>query len=134
MDKVEVKNSQPDSKENGFLFENRARLDDILQEKLEKVFHKQTSAVSLHDIAKIAFEHSPEDLAFAVSHLPPTARPVLYDNLPSREAKVSFVIHTDTDTRLAIFRYMSDQEMKKLFDKMPTEEAVSVLEDMSERR
>jgi magnesium transporter len=134
MDEVVVQSSQPSSKENVIPSENRARLDAILQVKLENVFHKQTSMVSMHEIAKIAFEYSPEDLAFAVSHLPPSARPVLYDSLPSREAKISFVVHTDTDTRLAIFRYMSDQEMKKLFDKMPTEEAVSVLEDMSERR
>src|SRR5437867_408455 len=29
-------------------------IDDLLKEKLEKAFHKQTSKVRLHDIAKIA--------------------------------------------------------------------------------
>ncbi len=109
-------------------------IDDILQQKLEKAFHKHTSTVSVHDIAKITLEYSPIDLAYAVSHLPPNARPVLFDNLPDREAQIKFLINTSKDTRLRIFRYMSDQEMKKIFEKMPTDEAVWMLDDMSERR
>jgi len=111
-----------------------SKLDDILQEKLEKAFHKDTSTVSLHDLAKIACEHSPIDLAYAAYHLPPHSRPVLYDNLPDLDAKVHFIINTDVDTRLRIFRYMSDHEMKELFEKMPTDEAVWILEDVSQRR
>jgi len=111
-----------------------SRLDDILQEKLEKAFHKQTSKVRLHDIAKIACEHSPIDLAYAASHLPQQARIVLYENLPHRDAKMKFVINTDNETRLTLFRQMKEREMKKLFERMPTDEAVCVLEDMSERR
>lgn len=111
-----------------------SQLDDILNEKLKKAFHEQTSTLSLHDIAKIAVEHSPIDLAYAVYNLPPHARPVLYDNLPGIEAKINFVINTDSDTRIRIFRYMSDAELRELFNKMATNEAVEVLEDMSERR
>jgi magnesium transporter len=111
-----------------------SKLDDILQEKLEKAFHKETSTVSLHDLAKIACEHSSIDLAYAAYHLPPNYRPILYDNLPDIEAKVNFMINTDIDTRLKIFRYMSDMEMKELFEKMPTDEAVWILEDVSQRR
>ena len=44
-----------------------SQLDDILNEKLEQAFHKQTSTVLFHDIAKIASEHSPIDLAYAAS-------------------------------------------------------------------
>ncbi len=109
-------------------------LDDLLQEKLEKAFHKQTSKVRLHDIAKIASEHSPIDLAHAASRLPHNVRPVLYENLPNREAKIRFVINTDADTRLALFRHLSDLELKKLFDKMPIDDAAWVIEDMPERR
>lgn len=110
------------------------RIDDLLKEKLEKAFHKQTSKVRLHDIAKIACEHSPIDLAYAASHLPPNVRPVLYENLPSRDDKIKFLINTDSDTRLALFRYLDDIELKKLFERMPTDEAVWVVDDMPERR
>lgn len=110
------------------------QLDDLLKEKLERAYHKQTSKVRLHDIAKIALEHSPIDLAYAASHLPPNVRPVLYENLPNREAKVKFIVHTDADTRVTLFRQLPDPELKKIFDKMPTDEAVWVMEDMPERR
>jgi magnesium transporter len=109
-------------------------LDDILKEKLEKAYHKQISKVVLHELAKIACEHSPIDLAYAASYLPPNVRPVLYENLPSREAKIRFIVNTDSETRLALFRHLNDLELKKLFEKMPTDEAVWTAEDMSERR
>lgn len=110
------------------------RIDDLLKEKLEKAFHKATSKVRLHDIAKIACEHSPIDLAYAASHLPPNVRPVLYENLPNREAKIKFLVNTDSDTRIALFRELDDLELKKIFDRVPTDEAVWLVEDMSERR
>lgn len=110
------------------------RIDDLLKEKLEKAFHKQTSKVRLHDIAKIACEHSPIDLAYAASHLPPNVRPVLYENLPNRNDKIEFLINTDSDTRLSLFRQLDDVELKKIFDRMPIDEAVWVVEDMPERR
>jgi magnesium transporter len=110
------------------------QIDDLLKEKLEKAFHKQTSKVRLHDIAKIACEHSPIDLAYASSHLPPNVRPVLYENLPNRDAKIKFVVNTDSETRLSLFRQLDDLELKKIFDRMPTDEAVWLLEDMPERR
>ena len=108
------------------------RIDDLLKEKLEKAFHKQTSKIRLHDIAKIACEHFPIDLAYAASHLPPNVRPVLYENLPSRNDKIEFLINTDSDTRLSIFRQLDDVELKKIFDRMPIDEAVWVVEDMPE--
>lgn len=111
-----------------------SQIQEILKEKLEKAYHKQTSNVSLHDIAKIALEYSPIDLAYAVNHLPPNARPVLFDNLPCLDSKIDFVINTDNETRVKIFRYMKDHELKTLFNKMPTDEAVWISEDMSERR
>jgi magnesium transporter len=109
-------------------------IDDLLKEKLEKAVHKQTSKVRLHDIAKIACEHSPIDLAYAASHLPLNVRPVLYENLPNRDAKIKFLVTTDSDTRLALFRELDDVELKKIFDRVPTDEAVWLVEDMPERR
>ena len=111
-----------------------AQIDDILSEKLEKAFHQQTSTVVLHDIAKIACEHSSIDLAYAAPRLPPTARHLLYDNLAHVKDKIAFMIHTDSGTRLAVFRHISDIEVKKLIERMPPDEAVFVLEDISERR
>jgi magnesium transporter len=121
--------------QSGHLLESQTgRIDDLLKEKLEKAFHKQTSKVRLHDIAKIACEHSPIDLAYAASHLPPNGRPVLYENLPNREAKIKFIVNTDSDTRLTLFRQLDDIELKKIFERVPTDEAVWLIEDMPERR
>ncbi len=111
-----------------------SQLHDLLQQKLEQAFHKQTSTVVIHDIAKIASEHSPVDLAYAAYRLPPHARPVLYENLMGVEQKIEFMINTDSSTRVALLRHVDDLELKNLFDLMPPDEAVEVLEDISERR
>jgi magnesium transporter len=111
-----------------------SHLDDILNAKLERAFHKQTFQVILHDLAKIASEHSPIDLAYAASRLPPSARPLLFENLVDLKAKIEFLINTDKNTRLAVLRHLSDIEVKNLIEKMPPDEAVPVLEDLSERR
>lgn len=109
-------------------------LDDVLNEKLERAFHKQTSQLLLHDVAKIAIDHDPIDLAYAVTRLPASARIVVYDNLPDFESKVTFIIHTTRNTRAVIFRQISDREIKELIEKMPPDEAVNVLDDISDRR
>lgn len=111
-----------------------SHLDDVLNEKLESAFHKQTSQVLLHDVAKIASEHDPIDLAYAVTRLPPSARVVVYDNLPDLNAKIIFMINTGSSTRSAIFRQIDDNEIKRLVEKMPPDEAVWILDDMSDRR
>lgn len=111
-----------------------SHLDDILNEKLERAFHKQTSQVILHDVAKIASEHSPIDLAYAAPRLPPNARPVIYENLSNIEAKIEFMINTDSSTRAAVFNHITDEDAKKLINHMPPDEAVSVLEAVPERR
>lgn len=109
-------------------------LDDVLNEKLERAFHKQTSQLRLHDIAKIAIDHDSIDLAFAVTRLPASARIVVYDHLPDFESKVTFIIHTTRNTRSVIFRQIEDKEIKELVEQMPADEAVNVLDDISDRR
>jgi magnesium transporter len=109
-------------------------LDDLLNEKLERAFHKQTSQVILHDIAKIASEYDPIDLAHAVTRLPPYARVVVYDNLPDLNAKIIFMINTGNSTRAIIFRQISDNEIQQLIENMPLDEVVSFFDDMSDRR
>ncbi len=131
----EIKKIVDDATAPGHLLDSKtSQLHDILQEKLEQAFHKQTSTVVLHDIVKIASEHSPVDLAYAASRLPPNARPMIYENLLNPEAKIDFMINTDSSTRVAVLRHISDIEVKKIVERMPPDEAVEVLEDLSERR
>jgi magnesium transporter len=111
-----------------------SQLDDILSAKLESAFHKETFQVVIHDLAKIASEHSPIDLAHAASRLPQADRPILYENLANLRAKIDFLINTDKNTRVAVFRQMTDEEVKELIEQMAPDDAVAVLEDFSERR
>lgn len=131
----EVKESEELSTGVASLMESKtSHLDDLLKEKLEAAFHKQTSMFMQHDLAKIACEHSPIDLAYAASRLPPHVRPILYENLSDLDAKSLFIISTDSNTRIAVFRHISDLEAKNLIEHMRPDEAVAVLEDVSERR
>lgn len=120
---------------NIFSGDSRAQqIDDELSEKLGEAFHRQTSQIFLHDIAKIASEYDPIDLAYGVTRLPPYARVVLYENLPDMNAKIVFMTNTGSNTRTAIFRQLDDQEIVRLIEKMPPDEAVWILDDMSDRR
>lgn len=120
---------------HAFMGDSRTgQIDDELNAKLEEAFHKQTSLIVLHDVAKIASEYDPIDLAYAVTRLPPSARVVMYENLPDLNAKIIFMINTGSSTRAAIFRQIDDQEIKRLIEKMPPDEAVWILDDMSDRR
>lgn len=111
-----------------------SQLEDALNEQLEEAFYNHTSQVVLHEVAKIASEHDPIDLAYAVTRLPTTSRVVVYDNLPDLNAKIIFMINTGNNTRSAIFKQLDDQEIKRLIEGMPTDEAVWVLDDLSDRR
>lgn len=111
-----------------------SQIEDVLNEKLEHAFHHHTFQVTLHDVAKIASEHEPIDLAHVVTRLPPSARIVVYDNLPDLNAKIIFMINTGSGTRSAIFKQLDDPEIKKLIEGMPPDEAVWVLDDISDRR
>lgn len=110
------------------------QIEDALNEKLEKAFHQNTSQIILHDVAKIAIEHDPIDLAYAVTRLPANSRVVVYDNLPDLNAKIIFMINTGNNTRSAIFKQIDDKEIVKLIEGMPPDEAVWVLDDLSDRR
>lgn len=111
-----------------------SKLDDLLLEKLEAAFHHETSTVIYHDLAKIASEHTPIDLAYAAPKLPAHARAILYENLNDIDAKTSFMVNTDSSTRLAVFRELSDDEIINLISHMSSDEAVFVMEVLSEKR
>src|SRR5262245_22900325 len=132
----EIRSVQPEDHSGaGNLMDSRtSHLDDELSERLEEALHKTTFNIHLHDVAKIASEYNPIDLAYAASRLPPSARRVLYENLPDLDRKVSFMMNTDGPTRAAVFRAIDDEEVKKLIEKMPADEAVWVLDDISDRR
>lgn len=119
----------------GNLMESKtSHLDDILNEKLESAFHKETFQIVAHDLAKIVREHSPIDLAYAASRLPAADRQQLYENLSDLNAKIEFLVNTDRNTRIIILRRLSDSDVKKLIENMAPDDAVAVLEDMAERR
>lgn len=111
-----------------------AHLDDELEEQLEEAFHQDTAQVILHDVSRIARENDPVDLAHIVTRLPHHSRVVVYDNLPDLDAKIIFLINTTGSTRTTIFRQITDGEIKDLLGKMPPDEAVWMLDDMSDRR
>lgn len=111
-----------------------SHLYDALNEKLEDAFEQQAFQITLHDISKIASEYDPIDLAHAVTRLPPSSRIVVYENLPELNDKIIFMINTGISTRTAIFRQINDQEIKQLVEHMPPDEAVWILEDLSDRR
>ncbi|MGK5594030.1 MAG: magnesium transporter [Parachlamydiaceae bacterium] len=113
---------------------HRRQIDDELNAQLLEAFHQETSQILLHDVAKIASNYDPIDLAHAVTRLPPSSRVVVYENLPDLNAKIIFMINTGSNTRSAIFRQLDDQEIKRLIDRMPPAEAVWILDDMSDRR
>jgi len=109
-------------------------VDDYLDQCLDNAFESETQKVVLHEVAAIASEFDPIDLAHAVTRLPARARFIVYDNLPDLESKSIFMIHTGGNTRSAILRQLSDQDIQKLVDKMPPDEAVAVLDDLPARR
>lgn len=113
---------------------NLQELDAILLKKLEEAFLKESSRAFLHNIARIANDHSSIDLAYIAGHLPPNLHPVLYEYLPNIEAKINFLTHTDSDTRTNLFRFMKTFELKNVIETMPIDEAVWILDDISERR
>lgn len=116
------------------LTEDKLNIDDLLNDKLEHAFSKNTAQFVVHDLAKIAAEHDPIDLAFAVTRMPMAARPVVFENLPDLESKVSFLIHAGHATRTAVFRALDNNEVAELVEEMPSDEAVSVLDDLPTRR
>lgn len=111
-----------------------SQLDDVLKEKLEQAFDQPSVQLMLHDITKIAVEYDPVDLAHAVIRLPAAARNIVYENLPDLNAKIIFMINTGSSTRAAIFSKIDDQEIQTLLEKMPPDEAVWLLDDLSNRR
>lgn len=111
-----------------------SQLDDLLCQRIDRALHSYSFAVHEAELAAIAEEEKPVDLAYAAGRLPSPARPLLYHNLPSWEARVEFFLNTDSYTRGIIYRCLDDEQIRELIVQMPPDEAVWILEDLSERR
>lgn len=132
-DRDEIRDFHVDSPGN-LMDSKTSHLDDLLSEKLDDAFHSHTAEIVLHQVAKIASEHSPIDLAYAAARLPLDERGILYDSLGNLEAKAEFLITSDSSTKSAILWRMSDDELKKILELMPLDEAIDLLEVLSDRR
>lgn len=120
---------------SGSLLDSKTnQLDDELNLKLSEAFDNNSNQFDLHDVIRIATEYDPVDLAYAVTRLPAPERVIVYNNLPDLSAKTIFMINTGSSTRAAIFRQISDREIQTLIENMPPDEAVWILDDMSDRR
>jgi magnesium transporter len=112
----------------------RAEIDELLKERLQTAIHAESETHCPDSIARLASEHAAIDLAYAASKLPTSTRSVVYDNLPTLQAKVDFIINTDPSTRSIVYRHLSDEELQRLVAAMPSDEAVWALDALSERR
>lgn len=108
-------------------------VDDILRDKLQRALHQLTYEVQGHEMAKIASEHNAIDLAYAVSYIPLSASLPLFENLSESE-KVSFLINIPSSTRSYLLRHLNEDELLSLVKKMPIDESVWVLDDVSDRK
>ncbi len=118
----------------GLLESKTSQKDDVLLEKFGRAIHKYTALYQHHDLVQIALEHDPIDLARASTRLPISARLIVYKNLPDIDSKSSFIIHATDPTRVALFRFLPDDEMSLLLERMPPDDAVAVLDDLPFRR
>ena len=111
-----------------------SHLDDELSFKLEEAFDTLTAGEHSQDLTSIVSAYNPIDLAYAVSCLPSDSRSILYKSLDSVASKIAFIINTDSASRWAIFRNLSDGEICALIEQMPPDEAIWVLDDIPDRR
>lgn len=111
-----------------------ALLDDLILEKLEDIFHRPPEQLCVEEILAIANGHSPIDLAHAVCRLPPPHRAVVFEHIHAFESRLEFIEAAGSDTRRAVLRELSDSQVKKILEAMPLDEAVSLMDELSERR
>lgn len=107
---------------------------DVLHNKFEHAFDPETSTVILKNLLDIVSEHSAVDLAYEAYQLPPYARVMIYEHLADIEARIEFLVNTDSRTRVSVFRHISDADLKVVIENMAPDDAVAVLEDLPERR
>jgi magnesium transporter len=101
---------------------------------LEKVFNNTKVKIKSHEIIKLIERFSVIDLSYVANQITGDHRKILYTYLPSSEEKIKFILNTDNETRKTLFNNLQDVELKKLFEKMPADEAVWVMEDMSDKK
>jgi len=119
---------------HGLMESRTLQLDEQLIDRLEAIFDQSLSKIRLKDISKIASEYPSVDIARAVSRLPSHYRVIVFENLTSKLQRSEFMISAESDTRRAILRALSEREIKRLIEPMPLDEAVSLIDELPERR
>ena len=110
------------------------RIDNALLSKFEQSIYKDTASFQHHSLSRIARDYDPIDLAKTSVRLPLGARIFVFRNLPDIDSKASFIINASPTTRSAIYRGITDNEIRELFENMPSDEAVEALEELPLRR
>ncbi len=112
--------------------ETQTTVDDILKDKLQGALGQLAYEVQVHEMAKIASEHSAIDLAYAASRIPLAASSVLFENLSDSE-KIPFLMTIQPTVCAHVLRHLEDAAIVKFINQMPLEEAVWVLDNVSDR-
>jgi len=111
-----------------------SKLDDILVEALDHAFCQDSDEERQREIGLIVNANSATDLGTVVVHSPVAFRYDIYEALGDVEDRVEFLINTNRITRRAVFKKILDNDIKDLVKHMPPDEAVSLLEELPERR
>lgn len=134
MEQVQGLEVSEESLSGSILDTKTSQKDDVLLEKFERAIQKHTAFYQHDDLVAIALEHDPIDLARASTRLPISARIIVYKNLPDIDAKTLFIIHATAPTRVALLRFLPDEEIRLLLERMPPDDAVGILDDLPFRR
>ena len=110
------------------------QLDNLLAEKIDRAFQSNTSEICHENLENIINEYSSIELAHAAIRLPSSLRPLLFDHLLSIESKLEFMVHTNSSTRVSVFRYISDVDAKDLINKIPSHKLGDFLDDISDKK
>lgn len=107
------------------------RHDEELMVRLDEVFRLGTSSEhQSHELAKISSEYSAIDLSYAALRLPLSYRIQIFDEIDDDLERAHFFTHIDSTTRELLFAEMEDEEIARMIEEMPSDEAVFVIEDL----
>lgn len=107
------------------------RHEEALMARLDEIFRSGTSADhQSHDLAKISSEYSSIDLAYAALRLPLQYRIQVFNEIDDDQERAEFFIHIDSTTRELLFAEMEDEEIARMIEELPNDEAVFVIEDI----
>lgn len=107
------------------------KLDEVLMARLEEIFDGNSSLEHRsHDLAKVSSEYDVIDLAYAAVRLPLSHRIEIFKEIDDDQERGHFFIYVDSSTRELLFAEMEDEEIARMIEEMPSDEAVWVIEDL----